>query len=486
MRLGWVLAVVGTVQFTVALDGSVANVALPAMRDALGFDDSALQWVINAYGLAFGGFLLLGGRFADLYGRRRVLVAGSALFGVASLVGGLAQEAVHLVVARAAQGLAAAALAPCALTILNTTFPPGVRRARALATWSACAAGGGAAGVLVGGLLTEFLSWRWVLLINVPIMAFPVLAARFVPREPAGTGGRRLDVVGAVLATSGLVVFALAVARTDQHGWLSAATVGAFAVAAVLLVGFVGYEARIARHPLVRWGILARRPVAGANLVMLLLCSGQYASFYFLSLHVQQIQHRGAAVAGLVFLPFSAGFAVSARLASRLVGRLGPRVLVGAGALVGAAGLLWFGLITPDGAYPVEILVPSLLASVGIGVCYVPLAAAATGDVPAEDAGLAAGLLNSSSQIGGSLGLAALVTVSTACATGLVERGEETRTAVDAGYARGLSVAGCLLVVAALCSLVLPGRRPTQVPAEVASEATEPPGAEPRQASEVS
>ncbi|SHF27325.1 MFS transporter [Streptoalloteichus hindustanus] len=458
-RLGWVLAVVGTVQFTVALDGSVANVALPAMRDALGFSDSALQWVINAYSLAFGGFLLLGGRFADIYGRRLVLCAGSVLFGLASLAGGLAQESWHLVAARALQGLAAAALAPCALTILNTTFPPGRSRARALAVWSACAASGGAVGVLLGGLLTEFLNWRWVLLINVPIMVFTVLAARVVPREPAGAGERRLDVVGAVLVTSGLMAFVLAVVRTDKHPWGSATTTGTFAVAVALLVGFVWYEAKIARNPLVRLNIFAHRSVTGANLAMLLLCSGQYASFYFISLHLQQIQGYGAAAAGLVFLPFSAGFTVSAQIASRLVGRAGPRVLICVGTLVGAVGLLLFSRMTPDGGYLAEILLPSVLTSVGVGVCYVPLAAAATGDVPAGDAGLAAGMLNSASQIGGSLGLAALVTISAAHTASLSARGEVARVAVDSGYTQALLVASGLLVVAALCALILPGRR---------------------------
>ncbi|MBB5937867.1 MFS transporter [Streptomyces zagrosensis] len=458
VRYGWVLAVVVGVQFMVTLDASVVNVALPAMRDELGFTEAGLLWVVNAYTLVFGGFLLLGGRAADLFGRRRALWLGLALFGLASLAGGLAQTPQTLVAARAVQGLGAAVLAPVALTIVTTVFPAS-GRARALGLWSAAGAAGGASGVLIGGALTEYLNWRWVLLINVPIVVLAFAAGREVPDgRPAQRP--RLDLVGALLATSGLAALVYGVVRTGTDGWTSAATLLTFGLAAVLLTAFTWQELRRAKEPLVRLGLLARRAVGGANVTMLLLASGQFASFYFVSLYLQRILDYGPAVTGLAFLPFCVGFTASALLSSRLYVRTGPRALVVAGTAAGALGLLWFSRIDIDGTFLGSILGPSLLTSLGIGACFVPLASAATTGGVAGEAGMASGVLNSAQQVGGSLGLAVTASVATSRTDAARGDGDGALAALNHGYGTALLVAACLLAAAALLSWVLPGRQP--------------------------
>ncbi|WP_232110198.1 MFS transporter [Streptomyces buecherae] len=457
VRYAVVLAVVVGVQFMVTLDASVVNVALPDMRGDLGFSEPGLLWVVNAYTLVFGGFLLLGGRAADFFGLRRVLWLGLGLFGLASLAGGLAQAPPALVAARAVQGLGAAVLAPVALTIVTTVFPA-TGRARALGLWSAAGAAGGASGVLIGGVLTEYLNWRWVLLVNVPIVALALVAGRAIPdHRPARRP--RLDLVGALLATVGLAALVYGVVRTADDGWTSPTTVGTLGAAVVLLAAFGWQESRRAAQPLVRLGLLTHRAVGGANATMLLLASGQFASFYFVSLYLQRVLALGPAATGLAFLPFCAGFTASALLASRLYGLTGPRALVMGGAAAGALGLLWFSRLGVDGTFLATVLGPSLLTSAGIGACFVPLASAATTGVGDDEAGMASGVLNSAQQVGGSLGLA--VTVSVAASRGEAARsaGEPALTALDCGYGAALSVAACLLAAAALLSWVLPGRR---------------------------
>ncbi|MBC2875434.1 MULTISPECIES: MFS transporter [Streptomyces] len=457
IRYGWVLAVVVAVQFMVTLDASVVNVALAAMREDLGFTESGLLWVVNAYTLVFGGCLLLGGRIADLYGRRLVLWWGLGLFGLASLAGGIAQSPGQLVAARAVQGLGAAVLAPAALTIVTTCFPEGPSRGRALGWWSAAGSAGGAAGVLIGGVLTEYLDWRWVLLINVPVVVLAAVAGRMIPDGRPGHRSR-LDVGGALLATTGLAALVYGVGRTGDHPLSSPLTLGLLGAAVPLLAGFVLYEARAARSPLVRLGLFARRTVSGANVTMLLLAAGQFASFYFVSLYLQRVLDYSPAVAGLAFIPFCLGFVTSAMLVGRVYARTGPRVPAAAGALVGALGLFWFSRVSADGGFLTDVLGPSLVTSLGIGACVVPLAHAATTGVPPTDAGMASGILNSAQQVGGSLGLAVTVSVATSRTTTLTDRGGAPLVALNDGYGLALLAGAGLLAVAALLTAVLPGR----------------------------
>ncbi|MFF2616186.1 MFS transporter [Kitasatospora sp. NPDC058046] len=457
-RPGRVLAAVAVAQFVFALDMSVVNVALPAIRTDLGFAPLDLSWVVHVYALTFGGLLLLGGRASDLYGRRRLLLFGLAVFGLCSLGGGLAQEPWQLVAARAGQGVGAAAAAPAALAMLTTTFTEGPGRVRALGVWSATNAAGGALGVLAGGLLTEYASWRWVMLVNLPVVAtaLALLPAEARPGQPVKSVRReRPDVPGAVLATAGIGLLVFGVVRTDVRGWGSPATLGTLAAAGALLAAFAVTEARTAA-PLLRLGLLRSRWVAGANVLVFLAAAGQFTAFYFVSLYLQQVLGLGAAATGLAFLPFSAGLVAGTVLATRVVARRTPRAALVPGAVLAAAGLAWFALISPDGGFLTDVLGPSLVTSVGTGLVLAPVAAAGTTGVAAREAGTASGLLNSSRQLGGCVGLAALATVA-AHRTG----GATDPVALNDGYATGLAVTAGLFVLAALVAVaVLPRRRP--------------------------
>ncbi|MEV0260821.1 MFS transporter [Streptomyces sp. NPDC050617] len=449
----WLLVVALTVQFTVALDMAVVNVALPDMKADLGFSAAGLPWVVNAYALAFGGLLMLGGRLTDIAGRRRTLMAALALFGLASLGGGLVWSPGGLIAARAAQGVAAAALAPVALALITVTFPAGPARSRALGLWGMAGAAGGAIGVLAGGVLTEAAGWRTVLLVNVPIVVFAYAAARrSVPADRRTGPAPRLDAGGALLITAGMMVLVLGVVRTETYGWDSAMTIGTLAVAAVLLAAFAAVELRVGQ-PLLRMGLLTHRPVLAANLFMLLLASGQFGAFYFSSLYMQQVLGYGATATGVAFLPFCVGLVAGSLLAPRLIARLSMRWTLVVGGVLGAAGFAWLAAaVGVDGGFADSILGPFLLASFGIGMCFVPLGTAGTEGVAPTEAGMASGLLNSSRQIGGSVGLAALVTVAAGAAGG-------SRVEAQAnGYATAFGVGAVLLAAAALTALLLPAR----------------------------
>jgi EmrB/QacA subfamily drug resistance transporter len=455
-RPGVVLAAAAVAQFVVALDMSVVNVALPAIRTALGFTPLDLSWVVHVYALTFGGFLLLGGRACDLYGRRQMFVLGLTVFGLCSLAGGLAQTPWQLIAARAGQGLGAAAAAPAALAMLTTTFTEGPQRVRALGVWSAVNAAGGALGVLAGGLLTEYAGWRWVMLINLPIvMAALALIPAGVPAGTAPAQRERLDALGAVLATGGVGLLVLGVVRTDTLGWDSPVTWATLAAAAVLLTAFVSAESR-ADAPLLRLGLLRSRWVAGANVLVFLAAAGQFTAFYFVSLYMQQVLGMGAAATGTAFLPFSLGLVAGTIVATRITAARTPRVSLVPGALLAAAGLAWFALISPDGSFLTDVLGPSLVTSVGAGLVLAPVAAAATTGVAAREAGMASGLMNSSRQLGGSIGLAALATIA-AHHTGTTT----DPAALNDGYALGLAIAAAVFVLAAVVAIgVLPRRRP--------------------------
>ncbi|WP_037837697.1 MFS transporter [Streptomyces sp. NRRL S-337] len=470
-----VLAAAAVAQFVVALDMSVVNVALPAIRTALGFAPLDLSWVVHVYALTFGGFLLLGGRACDLYGRRRLFVLGLTVFGLCSLAGGLAQAPWQLIAARAGQGLGAAASAPAALAMLTTTFTEGPRRVRALGVWSAVNAAGGALGVLAGGLLTEYAGWRWVMLINLPIVAAALaLVPAGVPAGAPPARHEKLDALGAVLATGGVGLLVLGVVRTDILGWSSPLTWATLATAAALLVAFVFAESR-ATAPLLRLGLLRSRWIAGANMLVFLAAAGQFTAFYFVSLYMQQVLGMGAAATGTAFLPFSLGLVAGTIVATRITAARNPRASLVPGALLAAAGLAWFALISPNGSFLTDVLGPSLVTSVGAGLVLAPVAAAATTGVAAHEAGMASGLMNSSRQLGGCIGLAALATIA-AHHTGTAT----DPSALNDGYALGLAITAALFLLAVVVAIgVLPRHRavppvpkPTTVPADNQLEGT--------------
>ncbi|AWS43843.1 MFS transporter [Streptosporangium sp. 'caverna'] len=452
-RPGLTLAAVAVVQFMVSLDLSVVNVGLPQIGLGLGFSAVGLTWVIHAYALTFGGLLLLGGKAADRYGRKRVLLFGLGLFGLASLVGGFAQAPGYLVAARAVQGIGAAAVAPAALALLTSTFPTGKARVRAFGVWAAVNAAGGALGVLIGGLLTQYAGWRWVMFVSVPMAAGALaLTWRAVAAGPPPVRGGRPDVPGAVLSTAGITLLVFGVVRTDRYPWTSPVTLTTLAVAAALLAAFIYVERTTTREPLIRLGLFANRSVAGANIYNLFVGGAMASSFYFMSLYLQRVLGTGPALTGLEFLPFALGVIVGSVLAIKLGYRLAPRTLLVAGGLLTAAGFAWFGLISSEGAFITDVLGPSIVASVGFGLCLGPVVSIATAGVAPHETGTASGLLNSSRQIGASIGLAVL-------GAAAQNRTGQTATpsALTDGYAFGLTLGAALLATAVLIALtVLP------------------------------
>ncbi|MGK8522545.1 MFS transporter [Nocardia asteroides] len=460
-----VLATVVIVQFMVSLDLSVVNVALPAIQAEFGLSATALQWVVNAYAVVFGGFLLLGGRLGDVIGRKRTMIAGLLLFGAASLAGGLATDETVLIVARAVQGLGAAALSPLSLALITVTFEEGPARTKAVGLWAAATMLGGALGVVAGGLLTDFADWRWVLLINVPIV-LAALGTAVTGIAGAVDGARpRLDIVGAVLVTAAMLLLILGVVRTDEHGWASAATVGTLAAGVVLLAAFVAVETRV-REPLMRLGLLGHGSVAGANVFGFMITAGQLAAFYFVSLHMQSVLLYSPAAAGVSFVPFALGAVVGMRLVPLIVDRFGHRAALVAGGLLGAVGIAWFGMGGPGGTFLTDILGPSIVASVGIGISFVVMGTIAMRGVPAGEAGMASGLLNSSRQLGGALGLAVLTTVA-ATVTG----GDRSAEALSDGYSTAFLLGGALIAVGTVIAGLLIPRAAVQQKPEAAAGA---------------
>ena len=406
-----VLVIVGIAQFMVILDATIVNVALPSIQRGLHFSPSSLQWIVNAYTLAFGGFLMLGGRAADLIGRRRLFLAGIVLFSAASLMNGLASSAGILVAGRALQGLGGALVTPAALSVLTTTFAEGRERTTALGVWSAVAVGGGAVGLLLGGVLTSLLSWQWIFFVNVPVGVLAiVLALRFVPESRVENARGGVDIAGAVSVTAGLVVLVYALVNAQTAGWLSVETLGLGAIAVVLLSAFVMLESRL-RHPLIRLGIFRMRSISGANAAMLLVAGGMFAMFFFASIYVQEVLGYSALRAGLAFLPVTAGIVAGAGLSQQLIRRVGVRIVGLTGMSIAAVGLIVLGRIPVAGTYLGDLLPGLMIMSLGMGLTFVPITLIATTNVAAEDAGLASGLLNTSQQLGGAIGLAVLSTL---------------------------------------------------------------------------
>ncbi len=446
-------------QFMVVLDVAIVNVALPSIRGDLGFSGTELQWIVNAYTLTFAGFLLLGGRAADLLGRRRVFVVGMLIFALASLVGGLAQDREVLIVARAIQGLGGAVVAPATLSILATTFTDTAERNKALGLWGAMGGVGGAAGGLIGGALTQTLSWRWVLLINLPIGLFAAVAAYRVMAESRNEGAtRHFDLAGALSVTTGLVVLVFAIVRTEVNGWGSATTLVTAAVGLGLLAAFVGIEARLARAPLMPLRIFRSRPLTAANIVVFALGSAVFAMWYFASLYMQNVLGYSPLRAGLAFLPMTLLIIVCSRFAGPLVSRRGPWGLLAAGMSMIAVGMLLFTQIDADGTYLADVLAPSLLTAAGIGFSFVPVTIAATTGVDPSESGLASGLVNTSRQMGGSLGLAVLATVATAHTQDLAGS-VSARQALTAGFDRAFALGAGFALIGAIAALLAAGTR---------------------------
>jgi EmrB/QacA subfamily drug resistance transporter len=453
-----VLGIVLVGQFMVVLDASIVNVALPSIQKDLHFTTSGLQWIVNAYTLTFAGFLLLGGRAADLFGRRKIFLLGLTVFTVSSLLGGLAQNQTWLIIARAVQGLGAAILAPATLTILTSSFAEGAARTKALAAWSAVSSAGASAGALFGGILTQFLNWRWILFVNVPIGVVALVASlRYVPESRADLHHRHLDLWGAVTVTAGLTAIVYGVVRTETYSWGSAEVLIPVALGVLLIGVFLFLQARVSKAPLVPLGIFRSRNVAGGNIVMLLMFGALFGSWYFETLYMQHVLGYSPLRAGLAFLPQTLLIAAGAQVTSRLVPRFGPRPLIVVGSLVAAAGLAWLTFITPDSTFLTNLLIPFVLIGLGMGLAVTPIAVAGTAGVPREQAGLASGLLNTSRTVGASLGLAVLATLAatktTSSLKGVVATPAHTASALTDGYTLAFAVAAALLVVTAAAGL---------------------------------
>jgi EmrB/QacA subfamily drug resistance transporter len=456
------LVVVCLGQFMVVLDATIVNVALPAIKADLHFSQANLQWVVNAYTLLFGGFLLLGGRAADLFGRRNLFIAGATLFTTASLVNGFASSEGMLIGARAAQGLGAALMSPAALAVITTSFAEGAERTKALSIWAAIASGGSAVGLLLGGILTEALSWEWIFFINVPIGAAIVFAAlRLVPNSRVEGGSRHFDLVGAVSVTAGLLVLVYAIVKAQDWGWGSSSTLGLAALAVALLAAFIWIESR-SPLPLVRLSLFKLRSLAVGNGVFLIVVGGLFAMFFFASLYLQGILGYSALTTGFAFLPVTVGIAMGAVTAQQLVPKTGVRPVLLTGLSAAALGLTLLGFATQvDGSY-LGVLGGLFPMSVGMGAVFVTLTLVATTGVDENDAGLASGIFNTSQQVGGALGLAILSTLANERTTGILAdlTGQPTHAQVQSALVEGFQLAffvaaGLLAVGALLLGLLL-------------------------------
>ena len=455
-------------QFVVVLDASIVNVALPTIGRELDFSQENLPWVVNAYVLTFGGFLLLGGRTADLLGRRRVFMAGLMLVAVASLAAGFAATEGQLIVARAAQGLGAAIISPAALSIVTTTFRDGAERNKALGVWGAVAGSGGAAGVLLGGVLTEWLGWEWVLWVNVPVslIAF-ALSPRLLAETRAEGETRAFDVAGAVTVTAGLSVLVYALVDANNAGWGSSQTIGLLALSAVLLASFVAIELR-ARKPLVPFSIFRIRTLTGANVVGLLVGASLFSMFFFISLYMQQVLGYSAIHAGLSYLPLALVIMASAGIASQLVTKLGYKPVLAAGMLMIVAGLLWFSRVSVGGSFLSDILGPSLFAAGGLGFAFVTTTIAAVSGVEEDEAGLASGLINTSQQVGGALGLAVLSSIATSYTDNIADLHDLTE-----GFRAAFLGGAAIAFLGFILTLVLISNKDSRAHVELGSSAVE-------------
>jgi len=461
-----VLVLICFAQFMVILDATIVNVALPSIQRDLNLSEGNLQWIVNAYTLVFGGFLLLGGRAGDLLGRKRLFLIGLVIFTGASLFDGLANSEGMLIAARSLQGLGAALISPAALSIIATTFKEGSERAKALGVWAAIAIGGSAVGLVLGGVLTQYFSWPWIFFVNVPvgIVTF-VLSFRMIPESRDERAERNYDIAGAVTVTGGLMALVYAIVDAQQAGWGSAKTLGFFGLAAALLVTFVIVELRT-KAPLVRLSIFRIRSLLTANIAMFLAMSGMFAMFFFNTLYIQRVLGFGPLKAGVAFLPFSAGIMVSAGLASQFAPRLGVRPVAAVGFILSTAGLILLTQLPVHGSYLTNVLPSILLSSLGMGAVFMPLTLIATTGLEDADQGLASGLFNTSQQIGGALGLAILSTLATSKTPSV---GSPTANLVT-GFHWAFGAGAVAMVVAlGVMIVLLRSRHVAQIEAQAAS-----------------
>jgi EmrB/QacA subfamily drug resistance transporter len=449
-----VLALLCAVAFLDFVDASIVNVALPSIRADLGFSEQSLQWVPSAYLLTYGGFMLLGGRAADLLGRRRVLVTGTVVIAISSLLGGLAQSSGLLIGARLAQGIGAAMMLPAALSILTTTFREGPERHRALGVWGGVGGLASAVGVLFGGLLTEGPGWRWVMFVN-PLAAVFVLAGVFAllaGDRPRRASLANFDLLGSFLATSGLLLLVYSLVESPAQGWGSARTIGGLAVAVGLLAAFVLNERR-ARNPLLPLSIFRVRGLAVADVTQLIAFAGFLSLFFLLTLYMQNVLGYSPIQTGAAYLPLCFGVGIAAGISSELLSRLGTRPVIVAGCLIAAGGLYWLSRIPVDGSFLTDLLPGMLVMSIGLGAVFVGVTTAANAGVRGEEAGLAAALLNTCQQIGGALGLAVFSVIATSRTTDLLGKGTPSPEALTSGFQRALLWSSIALVAAALLAL---------------------------------
>jgi len=446
------LALLLGVQFMVVLDIAIVNVALPSIQKDLGFSERNLQWIVSAYALLFGGLLLLGGRVADLLGRRRLFIGGLVVFTAASLASGLAWSEGVLIGARALQGFGAALITPAALSILTTTFTEGKERNTALGAWGAVGAFGAVAGVLLGGILTSALSWHWIFYVNVPVGILGLALAPFFLAESRDATAKSFDVPGAVLVTGGLVTLVYAITQANSYGWGSLATIGLFAGSVALLAAFVGWELRTA-EPLMRFGILRLRTVSGANVAGLVMGTAMFGMFLMLTLYMQQVLHYSAMKTGIGYLAVAGTAIVWSALAAQLVTHIGVKPVLVAGMTALSAGLLYFTQVSVGGTYVGDLLPGFLLISIGIGFSFVPISIAALAGIEPAEAGLASGLINTSQQIGGALGIAALTSIATSTTNTEMASGSALPVALTDGFqsaffgAAGVAIFGILVAL---------------------------------------
>jgi EmrB/QacA subfamily drug resistance transporter len=460
---GLILAIACIAQFMVVLDVSIVNVALPRMGHDLHFTYASAQWVINAYVLTFAGFLLLGGRAADYFGRRHVYLIGMAIFTLASIGAGIAQNSTEMVTIRAIQGIGGAILSPATLTIIITTFR-GTRLPKALGAWSAVAGAGGAVGALLGGILTGLASWRWIFFINVPLGLIAGIAAALYLQELRNKDATaKLDVTGAVLVTGGLAAVIYAVVNTTTHSWTSSFTLQWLLGGLVLIAAFFFWEAKVASHPLVPFRIFRSRPLSAANGMMILVGGVFFAMWYFLTYYFQYVLGYGPVKAGLAFLPMAIGIIIGAQVSSRLINKVGVRPILQVGATLATLGFFWLSLIQPDSNYWGHVLVPGFITAFAMGLLFSPLAMSATSSVDRADAGLASGVLNTSRQVGGSLALAGLATVATDRTASSLVHHISAHAALTEGYQRAFQISSVITLLALGLTFAVPrltGRAP--------------------------